>query len=805
MIPILFAANVTPDNSNGLGRLTDAISCVVEEVRNGSYELEMTYPVTGIHYDEITLWSQVRTTAFKGSGSQIFRIYKISKPINGVVTIYAHHISYDLKRIVVSTYTASSCSGALSTLKTKMMTSNPFTFWTNKTTTGSFEQKHPDTARNILGGQSGSILDTYGAGDYEFDNYAVKLWVNRGSDRGVTIRYGKNLTKLEAVTNSDDAYAAMVPYWVSQDGKTTVAGSMVQSAHTGDIPMYSAVAMNFSQDFEDPPTASQLNVKASQYMTNNSVWEIKQNLKVSFVALADTEEYKNVAALETVNLCDTVHIYHLDLGVSASAKVIRTKWDSLRERYIEIELGNPKVSLYEAINPVTKADVTEQATQTSNFLLDSMAELIDALSGVDSGHVVFNRTADGHISEIYVMDTDDQATATDVLRINYMGIYASTNGINGQYNLAITTGGVINAAQILTGILSAIEINNGNGTFHVDSAGNLTANAGSVGGWNIDQFRLSKSYEYDDADNHHHIVTAILQPPVSGTTSILTVTHQIDNNTPTVPFAITADGTARFNYMVGLTVGSPTLASPSRLYGALTVDGSTTLFGQLIASGNTFVYAPLVIGKATDTKYVWHYGTEIKQGNLELYGAMYLGAVVNDNRVSYGRIYMPTDHEMYFRIGSDNESLKRSVKLAQDNGHWGLFPYGDTYLDLGLSNHRWDNVYAQNGTIQTSDKRQKKGIKALGHKALEFISKLRPVSFLMRKGTSGRRHYGLIAQEVEEAMEACGMTSADFAGLVKDEEGRYGLRYEEFIAPLILAVQDLNERVEALEKEVRNG
>lgn len=796
MIPILFAANVTPDNSNGIGRLTDAISCVVEEVRNGSYELEMTYPVTGIHYNEITLWSQIRTTAFKGSGSQIFRVYRISKPINGVVTIYAHHISYDLKRIVVSPYTASSCAGALSSLKSSMMTSNPFTFWTNKTTTGNFKQAHPDTARNILGGHSGSILDTYGTGDYEFDNYAVKLWVSRGSDRGVTIRYGKNLTDLEVLLDSDNAYAAMVPYWVSQDGKTSVSGSRVQSAHMSDIPMDSTMAMDFSQEYEEAPTAAQLNERAAQYMARNAVWEIKQNLTVSFVALADTEEYKNVASLETVNLCDTVHIYHPDLGVSAAAKVIRTKWDSLRERYIEIELGNPKVSLYEAINPVTKADVVEQATQTSNFLLDSMAELIDALSGVDSGHVVFNRTADGHISEIYVMDTDDQATATDVLRINYMGIYASTNGINGTYNLAITTGGTINAAQILTGILSAIEINNGNGTFHVDSAGTLTARAGSVGGWNIDQFRLSRSYEYDDEDNHHHIVTAILQPPVAGTTSILTVTHQIDNNTPTVPFAITADGTARFNYMVGLTVGSPTLSSPSRLYGALTVDGSTTLSGQLIASGNTFVYAPLVIGKATDTKYVWHYGSEVKQGNLKLYGTLYLGAVVNDSRVQYGRIYMPTDHEMYLHIESD---LNRSVKLAQDNGHWGLFPYGDTYLDLGLSNHRWDNVYAQNGTIQTSDKRQKKRIKALGHKALEFISKLRPVSFLMRKGTSGRRHYGLIAQEVEEAMKACGMTSADFAGLVKDEEGRYGLRYEEFIAPLILAVQDLTKRVEALE------
>lgn len=801
MIPILFAAGVTPDNSNGLGRLTDAISCEVEEVRNGSYDLTMTYPVTGIHYDEITLWSQIRTTAFKGSGSQIFRVYKITKPINGVVTIYAHHISYDLKRIAVKAYTASSCSGALSALKTNMITSNPFTFWTNKTTTGSFTQKHPDTARNILGGHSGSILDTYGTGDYEFDNYAVKLWVSRGSDRGVTIRHGKNLTDLEAVVDSDSAYAAMVPYWVSQDGKTSVSGSRVQSAHMGDIPMDATVAMDFSQDYETAPTAAQLNERAAQYMANNAVWEIKQNLTVSFVALSDTEEYKNIASLETVNLCDTVHIYHPDLNVSASAKVIRTKWDALRERYIEIELGNPKVSLYEAINPVTKADVVEQTTQTSNFLLDSMAELIDALAGVDSGHVVFNRTADGHISEIYIMDTDDQATATDVLRLNYMGIYASTNGINGQYNLAITTGGVINAAQILVGVLTAIEINNGNGSFHVAADGTVYADKGIIGGWNINQFSLLKPYEYDDEDGHHHVVTAYLNPPVSDRTSILTVTHKIDNQTPTIAFAINADGTARFDYLYELTVGREDFNAPAHIYGNLWV-GSQTNPKQFTSYGTSFLYDQTMIGTSNADAPLYHYGNEYKYGSEYLYGTLYLGKIVNNNPTLYGRIYTPTDHEMYLYVGSD---INRSVKLSQTSGHWGLHPYADTYLDLGLSGHRWDNIYAQNGTIQTSDRKAKKGIKALGHKALELISRLRPVSFLMRKGTSGRRHYGLIAQEVEEAMEAIGMTNADFAGLVKDEEGRYGLRYEEFIAPLILAVQDLNERVEALEKEVRNG
>lgn len=795
MIPILFPA-AGADNTNGSGRLTDAISVVVEEERNGAYELTMTYPVSGIHYDELDLYRIIKTTAFKGSTAQLFRIYKITKPINGVVTVYAQHISYDLKKIVVNPFTASGCANALAQLKDKMVDANSFTFWTNKTTSGSFKLIHPDMARNILGGQSGSILDTYGAGDYEFDNFAVKLWLHRGSDKGVTIRYGKNLTDIEANLKCSECYAAIVPYWVSQDGKTAITGSRISSGHESDIPTgFPAVAMDFSGAFQDPPTVAQLEAKATAYLADNTPWVIDQNITVSFVNLADTEEYKNIASLETVNLCDTVHVYHPGLGITASAKVIRTKWDALRGRYVEIELGKPKVSLYEAINPVTQTELTAQAESTSNFLLDSMASLIDALSGVDSGYVVFNRSADGHINEIYIMDTDDQSTATNVLRLNYLGIYASTTGINGTYNLAITTGGTINAAQILTGILSAIEINNGSGTFHVASDGTIYAEKGIVGGWNINEFSILKPYEYDDEDNHHHVLTAYLNPPVSDKTSILTVTHKIDNDPPTIAFAINADGTARFDYLYELTVGREDFNGPAHIYGNLWL-GSSTNPKQFINYGPSFLNGQTMIGTSSANATLYHYGTEYKYGSEYIYGNLYLGKMVNGTATKYGTIYTPTDHEMYFYVGSE---INRSVKLSQTGGHWGLHPYGDTYLDLGLSGNRWDNIYAQNGTIQTSDKRQKKSIKALGHKALELISKLRPVSFLMRKGTSGRRHYGLIAQEVEEAMEACGMTSEDFAGLVKDEKGRYGLRYEEFIAPLILAVQDLTKRVEALE------
>ena len=573
MIPILFNAS-KHNNSEGLGRLTDAITCIVEEERNGIYELKMQYPVTGQHYSDNAPRYQIVTTAFKGSGKQAFRVYKISKPLDGIVTINARHISYDLRNIVVNPFTASSCAQALSNLKSAMQVQNDFTFWTNKTVNANFSLKHPENTRSILGGQAGSILDVYGTGEYEFDNYDVKLWLHRGLDKGVTIRYGKNLTDIKASLDSGDAYTTIVPYWVSQDGATVVNGDPVYSEHETEVAGFSTVAMDFSGDFTEAPTKAQLMTRAAKYLEDNRPWELKENLTVSFVALADTEEYKDIASLETVNLCDTVHIYHPKLGITATAKVVKTKWDSLRERYTEIELGTPKTSLAQAIKPVTKTDLTNQAVQTSNFLLDSMAELISALVGEAGGHIIFKREADGHVSAIYAMDTDDEATATNVLRINYMGIYGSSNGINGDYGLAITTDGRINASKILFGVLQGIEI---------------IAETGQIGEYEITSSGLQKEVTIDGVRYR-----VVLRPPNtnSGVNTWIISTQYYDEERQGwyAKGYISANGNAYFDgnlevHGTSVQVGNETHRGSVWWYGAENHSGTETHSGNAEVTG----------------------------------------------------------------------------------------------------------------------------------------------------------------------------------------------------------------------------
>jgi hypothetical protein len=139
-------------------------------------------------------------------------------------------------------------------------------------------------------------------------------------------------------------------------------------------------------------------------------------------------------------------------------------------------------------------------------------------------------------------------------------------------------------------------------------------------------------------------------------------------------------------------------------------------------------------------------------------------------------------------------------------------PATDNQLNLGISTKRWATVYAVTSTISTSDRTEKNTIEPLDTaKTLAFITALNPVSYKYNNGTSGRLHYGMISQDVEDEMAALGMTSLDFAGFIKspktDDAGNdisaesgylYGLRYEEFIAPLIKAVQYLNSKINAL-------
>lgn len=775
MIPCLYDKTATSFTTIGKGMLRSVTRAVVMEEVNGVFELELDIPKSDPLYNEIGEGSIITAIPSPYRGAEPFRVYKITKAIAGISTVYARHISYDLAAIPVNPFTASSAAAAMTGLSANAVTACPFTFLTTKTTSGAFALTVPQAIRSTLGGTEGSILDTF-RGEYVFEGFTVTLKQNRGSNRGFQVRYRKNLVGLSLEEDYSGVVDGIIPYWTSEDQGTVYGAVQWKTGkNSGRV-----VTHDYSDTYENKPTAATLEARASLLVNSSGYGEPDLSIEVDFVNLEQMSGGESLTQLERCDLGDTVTVIAEPLELTKAAEVVSIETNVLLEKYNKVTIGTVRADIAQTI-VANKKEAESGIKSAKSFLVEALEQATALITGATGGNIKFlYNDSTGLPSAILAMDTDDETTAQNVLILNYQGFGLSTNGINGPFDYALTAATGLNASLINVGILQGIR---------------AILESGSVGGWEIGSNSIYKTYTGVDDDGNSHTYTLSIRYPASNDTGVLSSTYT-ESGTTKLGWSIKAGGEAYFKRLAGLVVGSSSSPQSSVLHGSLSVDGATSLTGDLISNGNTFLYGQVVIGKSSATKSVWHYGTEIKQGNIELYGQLYLGSVVDGSRVSYGRVYMPTDHEMYLRIGSD---INRSVKLAQDSGHWGLFPYGDTYLDLGLSNHRWDNIYAQNGTIQTSDRKAKKSIKELPKKAIEFIKGLRPVSFQMKKGTSGRRHWGFIAQEVEESMEAAGITPEDFAGFIKDEEGRYGLRYEEFIAPLTMAVQELTKRVEKLE------
>ena len=483
MIPILFARDSTEFTSNGLGRLTDATKCLVEEERNGIYELEMQYPINGQHFAEIEVGAIVCARHSDAEDAQPFRIYKITRPLNGVITIYGRHLSYDLNKITVAPFTEPSITQLFANLPTHAVNNCPFTFETDKTVANSYTVSVPSSIRSLLGGSEGSILDVYGTGEYEFNNYNVKLWLNRGTDSGVTIRYAKNLTELKQESEDTDSVTSVLPYWAGTDEEgnetSVVASSSVDSgvgyaetytnewyteytdgteAYEGVISPSLCIPLDLSEEFEDAPTEEQLIAAAEAWLETHATVTPKVNLTISFVQLWQTNEYANYAPLQRVGLCDTVTVLYPALGVSAKTKVIRTKYDCLLERYTEMELGEPRSSLAQTIlRTEDKVAKVEQTAITESMMGAAIRQATELITGGYGGHVVISKNADGEPEEILIMNTDNIATAQYIIRMNLGGIGFSSD-FGQTYSTAWTIDGRFVADFITAGTLRSIMI-----------------------------------------------------------------------------------------------------------------------------------------------------------------------------------------------------------------------------------------------------------------------------------------------------------------------------------------------------------
>lgn len=522
MTPILFNANETLFSSNGLGRLSDASRCIVKEVRNGEYELEMDYPMDGIHFENIQEERIIYAKHDDTIDKQPFTIYKITKPINGIVTVLARHISYHLSRVVVKPFTSGSCAGALQGLVDNSLGDNPFTVWTDKSVAGDFTVKVPTAFHSLLGGVKGSILDLYGPGEYEYDKFVVYFKSRRGVDTDVVICYGKNLTDIKQVSNSAKIWTGIVPYWKGtnsnhQEVVVTLGSDVVYTSEVSNYAYKMLIPVDLSDEFDSQPTVAQLRTAAETYVANNEVSGIPASIDISFVALWQTDEYENVAPLQRLSLCDTITVRHEGLGIDTTAKITSVTYNVLTERYDKMTIGQVSTTFNKMTERISKQSVDLDDIDRIKAQTTQMQQAIDhataLITGNQGGYVMIRENANGQPEEILILDTNNIETAVNVLRMNLSGIGFSKTGYQGPFTTAWTIDGKFNADFITAGTLNA----------NIIKAG-IIADLAGKNSWNL--------------------VSGVLQTTSMTATDI----------TATGTFASTGRGSSHFNYGTEVTI-----------------------------------------------------------------------------------------------------------------------------------------------------------------------------------------------------------------------------------------------------------
>lgn len=478
---ILYNSTETEFKSMGLGKLADAYDIDVVEGLNEEFEISFSYPIDAPLFNHLKLRNIVFTKPSPFRTPQPFRIYTISTPINRTVTIGAEHISYDASGYTVEPFNATSCIDAITKLKNSETITTPFNYFTditNSVETGEIRVTEPKSIRSILGS---NIKRAY-APEYLFDKFTIYVNKNRGSNNGVVIKYGKNLTDINQEETNSNVYTHIYPYYNVVDKETfeptgeiiTIPGKLVKGS--GEYNYTRIYPLDLSNEFDEKPTKEDLTKKAEEYIEKEKIGIPKVNMTLSFVQLSNAVDQHQIKLIDKIELGDTLTILFEAANIKATARCIKTHYNPMLNRYTSIEIGEPSGSLTNNIidsSNETDDKIKDGLDSTKSYFEKAIGSLTNDITGNNGGYVRINPPRNP--SEILVMDTDDINTAVVVWRWNQDGLGVSRTGYNGPY-VGIGQNGrlVINEATAMkftanlieAGLLKSID---GKTSFNLDS------------------------------------------------------------------------------------------------------------------------------------------------------------------------------------------------------------------------------------------------------------------------------------------------------------------------------------------------
>lgn len=345
----IFPSDATTFDTQGIGLLANVIRCDVRQElgSTGVYDLEMEILADDPLIERVKIGNIIGVRPNLTDESQGFVIEQITKPINNIVSVYATHIAqHRAKLIPIAPVNATDLGDAISKILANSLETNPFSLTTNRSVATAYATDTPRSFRSVLGGEEGSLLDVYG-GEYIWNNLNIELVNKRGRDNGVQVVYGQNMTDFEMSEefSFEKSVTGILPYWFSED-EGLVTGSVQYSDYVDLFKYHKTIAKDYTDDFENKPTAAQLNTIAANEVQNIGLPSI--NMKVAF----NQFEEHIFGKVEIMQLGDTVTVINPNYGVNATSRIVAMDFNVLTENYNEIEIGQLEPSINEVIKQI---------------------------------------------------------------------------------------------------------------------------------------------------------------------------------------------------------------------------------------------------------------------------------------------------------------------------------------------------------------------------------------------------------------------------------------------------------------------
>lgn len=351
MIPLLYKK----DGITKIGELTNCIECLVEEERNGIFEVSIIYPTTDSIFNSLEEENIIICDANDTLKAQKFRIYMTRKLMSNKIEVYARHISFDLAYDTVDNIdiTNQSCEYVLNTIFRQSQFSTHYRGYSDIVNAQNYKMSMANCIEAIAG-KEGSIIDTFGTGaEILRDNTNIHVLNKRGHDNEVSIEYAKNLTGFELEEDYSELVTRINAYAKYTNNETNkevfVEAKGIDSPLITNYSHPYVAYIDYSDQFENEevPTKEKLIELAKKEYSINNKDKPKQNYKIEFVPLSKCVGYEGLE--DKISLCDTVTIKDTRYGIDTKSKVIRTVFDVLKNRYDSMELGEPRTTLGDII------------------------------------------------------------------------------------------------------------------------------------------------------------------------------------------------------------------------------------------------------------------------------------------------------------------------------------------------------------------------------------------------------------------------------------------------------------------------